>query len=73
MEILQNFHDQKISLRKIDEIMSNGIRKPLHNHMFRVMHSFFDVLLKKFEMVLQMIQRHVINFTYILSYYFPCL
>ncbi|XP_076163446.1 uncharacterized protein LOC143144684 isoform X2 [Ptiloglossa arizonensis] len=72
MEILQNFHDQKISLRKIDEIMSNGIRKPLHNHMFRVMHSFFDVLLKKFEMVLQMIQRHpdgaIIMFTMLVSY-----
>ncbi|XP_054001254.1 chloride channel CLIC-like protein 1 isoform X1 [Hylaeus anthracinus] len=57
MEILQNLDTQKTSLRELDEIMSNIIRKPLYNDMIDFMH-VLDVLIDKFEMALKVIQTH---------------
>ncbi|XP_076686904.1 uncharacterized protein LOC143378807 isoform X2 [Andrena cerasifolii] len=57
MEILQNFQIQKISLREIDEILSNIIRKPQPDHLAGAVH-IFDVLLKSFSVALEIIQQH---------------
>ncbi|XP_031841311.1 uncharacterized protein LOC116430831 isoform X2 [Nomia melanderi] len=55
MKILQDFHPQKISLRKVDEILSHVIKKP--QYIFGVTY-FFDSLLNKFEMAFKIIQDH---------------
>lgn len=61
MEILQNFHIQKTSLREIDEILSTIIKKPRTDYLAGVMH-VFDIILQKFEMVLSTVQQHVRRF-----------
>ncbi|XP_076618078.1 uncharacterized protein LOC143340242 isoform X2 [Colletes latitarsis] len=58
MKILQNFDIQKVSLREVDEIMSNVIRKPSsHNYMAEGI-NVFNVLLDKFVMILQVIRNN---------------
>lgn len=57
MEILQKFQIQKTSLREIDEILSNIIRKPQQDPLAGAVH-IFDVLLKSFSMALEIIQQH---------------
>lgn len=58
MEILQNFHVQKTSLREIDEILSNVIRKPRTDYMGGIKHGF-DVLFTKLDMVFRTVREHV--------------
>ena len=57
MEILQNFQIQKTSLREIDEILSNIIRKPRQDPLAVAVH-IFDALLKSFSMALEIIHQH---------------
>lgn len=66
MEILQNFQIQKTSLREIDEILSNIIRKPQRDPLAGAVH-IFDALLTSFGMALEIIKQHVGKFEYILS------
>lgn len=57
MEILQNFHIRKTSLREVDEILSNIIKKPRINYLSGLMY-VYDVILQKFDNVLETIQQH---------------
>ncbi|KZC12295.1 hypothetical protein WN55_03809 [Dufourea novaeangliae] len=56
MQVLENLHTQKISLREVDEILSNAIRKPQYN-VTEAVH-YFDVILKNFKMALKTIEDH---------------
>ncbi|XP_012136120.1 uncharacterized protein LOC100883987 isoform X2 [Megachile rotundata] len=57
MEILQNFHTQKTSLREVDEILSNIIKKPRVNYLSGVMY-VYDVMLQKFDIIFRILQQH---------------
>lgn len=57
MEILQNFHTRKTSLREVDEILSNIIKKPRINYLSGVMY-VYDVILQKFDIILTVIQQY---------------
>lgn len=57
MEILRNFHIHKTSLKEIDDIFSNVIRKPQYNYVSGVM-NILDILHKGFRTILQTIQEH---------------
>ncbi|CAK9815877.1 Chloride channel CLIC-like protein 1 [Anthophora quadrimaculata] len=57
MEILQNFQVHKKSLREVDEILSNVIKKPQYNYMSGPMY-VFDVLQKTFNIIFKIVQEH---------------
>lgn len=58
MEILKNFNVRKTSLREIDEILSNIIKKPQYSYMDGVMY-VFDILQIPIGRVLKTVQEHV--------------
>nr|XP_034183029.1 uncharacterized protein LOC117605613 isoform X1 [Osmia lignaria] len=72
MEILQNFHIQKTSLREIDEILSNVIKKPRTDYLAGVMH-VFDTILQKFETVLITVQQHPDGAMIVFAMFMVCL
>ncbi|PBC32116.1 Chloride channel CLIC protein [Apis cerana cerana] len=57
MEILKNFQIHKTSLKEIDDIFSNIIRKPQYNYISGVM-NILDILHRGFRTMLQTIQEH---------------
>lgn len=69
MEILRNFHIHKTSLKEIDDIFSNVIRKPQYNYVSGVM-NILDILHKGFRTILQTIQEHVRIFVFNINLYF---
>lgn len=58
MEILKNFHIHQTSLKEIDDIFSNTIRKPQYNYMSGVT-NILDILHRGFRTILQTVQEHV--------------
>ncbi|XP_031772428.1 chloride channel CLIC-like protein 1 isoform X2 [Apis florea] len=57
MEILKNFHIHQTSLKEIDDIFSNTIRKPQYNYMSGVT-NILDILHRGFRTILQTVQEH---------------
>ncbi|XP_076249537.1 uncharacterized protein LOC143188906 [Calliopsis andreniformis] len=57
MKQLQNFHIQKTSLREIDEILSNIIKKPQYNYKDTIVQGF-DKLYANLSMVFKIVQEH---------------
>lgn len=71
MEILRNFHVHKTSLKEIDDIFSNIIRKPQYNYMSgEYITNILDILHKGFRTMLQTIQEHVRIFVFNINLYF---
>lgn len=68
MEILKNFQIHKTSLKEIDDIFSNIIRKPQYNYISGVM-NILDILHRGFRIMLQTIQEHVRIFVFNINLY----
>ncbi|OAD59484.1 hypothetical protein WN48_09006 [Eufriesea mexicana] len=57
IETLRNFHTHKMSLREVDEILSNIIKKPKNYYTFGVKH-ISGMLYKAFHSILKILQDH---------------